>query len=155
MGRLGRFARVVVLAGLAGALTAGKVPPEGIPCGLPDDQPELVFGFYVTQLGGAFPLDEDTCAKLTDGAIAACHKAVADSAACLGRVVDNLLKGMKTVCSTTGDPKACVDGAKAQNQGYEMEIDASEQDGKAVCDDEFADAIFDDCIGVMGPASGS
>jgi hypothetical protein len=155
MGKVGRFARVVVLAGLAGALTAGKVPPEGFPCGLPENQPEFVFGFYINQVAGAFPLDEGTCEKFTNGAVAACHKAVADSAACLGRVVDNLLKGMKTICSTTDDPKVCVDGAKSQNQGYQMEIEASAQDGDEVCEDEFAEAIFDDCIGAAMPASGN
>jgi hypothetical protein len=152
MGKVGWFARVMVLVGLAGLLMAGKAPVPP-PCGLPEDQPELVFAFYTGQLGGAFPLDEDACAKLASSATAACHKAVADCAACLDRLVNNLLKGMKTVCSTTEDPGTCVDGAKAQNEGYQMEIEGSEQEGNAVCDEEFANAIFDACLDVVKPAS--
>jgi hypothetical protein len=149
MGNAGRFVRVLVLLGLAGLLTAGKVPPEGLPCGLPSEQPELVFDFYMSLLGPAFPLDEASCAKLASSATAACHKAVADCGGCLGRVVGGLFKGMKTVCGTTEDPGACADGAKEQKQGYDLEIEASEQQGHAVCDAEFANAIFGACMAKM------
>lgn len=148
MRRIGRLGRVGILAVLAAALAGGGAPPPPVPCGFPDEQPEQVFGVYLTQLSEAFPLDEASCAKLVKNAIGACHRAVSDSASCLDHVVGGLFKGTKIACGSSVDPAACVDSAKQDSEDARAGFDERSAVGHALCDGEFAEAIATACAGM-------
>jgi hypothetical protein len=148
MGKVSRLARLVSLVALAGLLAGGGAPPPPEPCGRVSDQPEFVFLVYTQDFGTSFPLDEADCEKLVANGTAACHKAVSDCAACLDRLVGNMLKGGKVVCNSVSKvPSDCVDEAKgvAENRRAGVEDDAAE--AHAICDGPFAAELADVCNG--------
>jgi hypothetical protein len=146
MGKVSRFVRAGALVAIAGLLMGGgEPPPVPDPCGDPTDQPEQVFGVYVSEFESEFPLDEATCDKLASQATAACHKAVSDCTACLERLLGSVFKAKKLVCGTEEDPKACVAAAKAEIDEIETGLDFQSQQGHAVCDGKFLGAILTEC----------
>jgi hypothetical protein len=148
MGKVGRFARVMMLLALAGFLAGGGKPPTPAPCGIPGDQPEHVFGVYTSLFGISFPLDEATCAKLVSSATAACHRAVSDCASCIDHLIGSLFKGNKAVCAASKAPAACVDDAKQEAAEDRDAIDAMADGAHQICDGEFAAALAADCAGL-------
>lgn len=130
---------------LALMLGAGEARAQA--CGDIDDQPEEVFDEFVDNLGIFFGGEnEEMCEKIVKAAVAACHKAVSESAACQSSLVGSVLKGSKAACATSKGQSACNDEFKDGAAGAKNAIEAEADDTHEVCDAGFADELFEACM---------
>jgi hypothetical protein len=131
---------------LAGALLCGGGEANAQPCGDLLSTPEEVFDTYADLIWVLLPLPEKECSKITKTAVAACHKAVDETASCIGGLFKNLGKIAKVGC----DNDICQDEYETYIEIHQAQADEDEALSHLVCDDDFAVAMATLCL--VGPA---
>jgi hypothetical protein len=143
---------VTTLLALAAFALLGKAAHAQQSCGPLGAQPEAVFIDLTNLLADRFPIAEaSTCEKIVKAGIAACHKAVSSTASCTTSVISNSYKALRAACVMAADPRACSSGAKEEADTNADIIDGYAGVAHAVCDEEFADELFEDCMGIAPP----
>ena len=117
-------------------------------CAVPEEVPEGVYIFYVDQLDELPLLGPDGCSKLTKGAVATCHKAVASMIKCWQSMYRSTYKAQRIACGATVDPAQCSADHKGLLGLMLEQIDAGSGGIHAECDGVFAEAIYDACLAV-------
>jgi hypothetical protein len=63
-------------------------------------------------------------------------------------MISNRYKASRATCVMAADPGACSSGAIEEADTNADIIDGYAGVAHAVCDEEFADELFDDCMGI-------
>jgi hypothetical protein len=139
----------VAAAGTLVALLLAAAPAEA-QCSDADEAPEAVFASFEELVGGLYPLPAQECAKIVKTAVAACHAAVADSVQCVEALFKSVTKARKTACGTlVGEEKTeCIESLESFLSDVEEDVALEAEVADGVCDEQFADAISDDCLGI-------
>lgn len=141
-----RWMAGAVLVAAAMGIAAGEADAQA--CGDLTGVPEDVYTLYVDQLDELPLLGPDACAKLTQGGVAACHKAVASAVRCYQSLYRSTFKAQKIACGATPEPAQCSADYKSALDGVLDLIDGIAEPVHAECDGIFASELYFACLAI-------
>jgi hypothetical protein len=128
-------AALLVLLPLLGASEA-----RAQACGsLSEGTPLVLLSDYLETHGNLFPLGAAECEKLTQAAVAACHKVIARLESCAASEIAGSRKMAKTGCGAQGAGEdACLADFDALHDALETGVGSNADSAHAACDLGFA-----------------
>jgi hypothetical protein len=132
---------------------AGAARAQFNECPLPSDLPEVVYATMTEQADLNFGgLTQQVCDSIVKKGVATCKVQVKAAAKCGHKAADGLYQIMLKQCAQIADAvdrAACKQGAKTFRDFNQNGYDGSRDDGLAVCEGMFAEALNNACMDIV------